>query len=233
MIIIRKAQQRGNSQTGWLNSYHTFSFADYYDPKYMGFSSLRVINEDTVQPAMGFGRHSHNNMEIISYVVDGALEHKDSLGTGSTIRPGEIQRMSAGTGIQHSEFNHSDSELLHFLQIWIIPEKDGLTPGYEQKKIPTISNQLILIGAKEQHHDAILIHQDVKLYVAYLGKGNSLSHEFKPHRRGWLQLVKGKITLNGQELTAGDGAAITQEAIINIDGIENAELLLFELPEVD
>lgn len=229
MIIVRKSADRGNSQIDWLNSYHTFSFANYYDQRYMGFRSLRVINEDTVQPGCGFGKHPHDNMEIISYVVEGSLEHKDSLGTGSVIKPGEIQRMSAGTGVTHSEFNHSKTESLHFLQIWIIPEKRQLQPSYEQKTIPHEKDKLLLIGSHEGSDQAITIHQDVKLFVAYLTESHSIHYQFEKERKGWLQLVKGKIKLNEQSLSAGDGAAITDEEKIDIVCEKNAELLLFDL----
>jgi redox-sensitive bicupin YhaK (pirin superfamily) len=229
MIILRKANERGHSQMSWLNSFHTFSFAEYYDPAHMGFGDLRVINEDTVQPGQGFGRHSHQNMEIISYVTQGELAHQDSLGTGSIIKPGEIQRMSAGAGIQHSEFNHSDTDTLQFLQIWIIPKKSGLTPSYEQKPIQKINDQLILIGSEEGADGSITIHQDIKLYAAYLTLGHSIQYTFKNKRRGWLQLVKGKITLNGKQLVASDGAAIQEEEMIEIHCLENAELLFFDM----
>lgn len=229
MIIIRKGSDRGNSRIEWLNSFHTFSFADYYDQNFMGFCSLRVINEDTVQPGFGFGKHPHNNMEIISYVIEGSLEHKDSMGTGSVIKPGEIQRMSAGTGVEHSEFNHSKTELLHFLQIWIIPDKKQLQPSYEQKTIPQEKNKFLLIGSHNGGEHAITIHQDVKLFIAYLTQNNSIHHQFEKGRKGWLQVVKGKINLNKQSLSAGDGAAITGEDRIEIVCEQNAELLLFDL----
>lgn len=229
MILIRKSNERGTSQLIWLHSLHTFSFADYYDPKFMGFSTLRVINEDTVQPNNGFGRHSHRDMEIISYVVRGALEHKDSMGTGSIIKPGEIQRMSAGSGIEHSEFNHSKTELLHFLQIWIIPDEKKLQPSYEQKTIHQANNKFILIGSRSGGANVVTIHQDVELFVAHLINNNTILYEFKKGRKGWLQLVKGKIELNGQQLKAGDGAAMTDENKIEINCLESAELLLFDL----
>lgn len=229
MIYIRKSSERGNTKIGWLNSLHTFSFGEYHDLKFMGFSDLRVINQDIVQPGYGFGKHPHNDMEIISYVIDGSLEHKDSLGTGSIIKPGEIQRMSAGTGILHSEFNHSETDLLHFLQIWIIPEKKGLQPSYEQNQIPRFENKLILVGSRDGGDNVITIHQDVELYVAYLNKNHSLKHAFKNRRKGWLQLIKGNILLNGEQLSAGDGAAITDEKEIHVESISSAELLLFDL----
>lgn len=229
MIIIRKLDERGKTQTDWLKSFHSFSFADYYDPEFMGFGNLRVINEDTIQPGQGFGTHPHRDMEIITYVVDGALEHKDSMGTGSVIKPGEIQKMSAGTGVMHSEFNHSKTDLLHLLQIWIIPKEFRLKPNYEQKTIPKENNQLILIGAPNDGDHAVTIHQDAKLFVAYLAANASVTHTFEKNHTGWLQLIKGKIKLDDKSLSAGDGAAIFDEDKIAIQCIEPAELLLFDL----
>lgn len=229
MIYIRKSSDRGKSQTDWLTSYHTFSFADYYDPQFMGFNSLRVINEDTVQPGFGFGRHPHNNMEIISYVIEGALEHKDSMGTGSVIHPGEIQKMSAGTGVAHSEFNHSKAAPLHFLQIWIIPEKPNLMPSYQQIKIPKTNNQLILIGSKHEKESIIKIHQDVNLYAAYMTLAHEIDYSIDSGRAAWLQVVKGQILLNTHEMSAGDGAAIQEEKIKIRCNSKDAEFLLFDL----
>jgi redox-sensitive bicupin YhaK (pirin superfamily) len=229
MLYIRKGQDRGHSRYSWLNSFHTFSFANYYDPGFMGYGSLRVINEDTVQPGYGFEAHPHHNMEIISYVVDGLLEHKDSMGTGSVIKPGEIQIMSAGTGVEHSEFNHSKKDSLHFLQIWIIPSKPGLQPSYQQKTIQQSKNSFILIGSNEPQDNAVIINQDVKLYAAYLTPENAIHYTFENKRRGWLQLVKGKIKLNGVSLSTGDGAVIQDEKNITIECVEDAELLLFDL----
>jgi len=229
MIEIRKSQDRGRGQHGWLTSLHTFSFADYYDPKFMGFGTLRVINEDTVQAGKGFGRHAHDDMEIISYVVEGSLEHKDSMGTGSIVKPGEIQIMSAGKGIEHSEFNPSKTDPLHFLQIWIIPEKTGLKPIYQQKTIKKSTNSFILIGSRDEKEGSVTIHQDVNLYAAYLTKNHSIDYSFKDHRIGWVQLIKGKVSLNGQELVYGDGASIQNEKTIQIQCIEEAELLFFDL----
>ena len=229
MITIRKSDDRGRGQHGWLNSYHTFSFANYYDPKFMGFGSLRVINEDTVQAANGFGKHPHDNMEIISYVVEGSLEHKDSMGTGSVIKPGEIQIMSAGTGVEHSEFNHSKTDPLHFLQIWIIPEKMGLKPSYQQKTIHKFNNELILIGSHDEHAGAVTIHQDINLYAAYLTKEDSLEYLIKNDRMVWVQLIKGKMNLNGHEIFAGDGVSIQDEKKMTLDCLEDAEFLLFDL----
>jgi redox-sensitive bicupin YhaK (pirin superfamily) len=229
MIQLRKSKERGHSQIGWLDSYHTFSFSEYYDPAFMGFGNLRVINEDTVQAGYGFGKHPHSDMEIISYVIEGSLEHKDSMGTGSIIRPGDIQRMSAGTGVEHSEFNHSKTEPVHFLQIWIIPEKRGLQSEYEQKAIRKSTNQLILIGSRMGDSHAVTIHQDVELFAAYLTADNTIQYQFNNDRRGWLQLIKGKIQLNGEILSAGDGAAITNENTIAMTCLQDAELLLFDL----
>jgi len=229
MISIRKSSERGNSHLGWLNSFHTFSFSDYYDPDFMGWGSLRVINEDTIQPGMGFGRHPHRNMEIISYVVEGELAHKDSMGTGSVIRPGEIQRISAGTGVEHSEFNHSQSERLHFLQIWIMPEENGIEPSYQQIKIPKQFNRLFLIGSREGKDDVIKIHQDVKLYAAYTTEESFIPYELDENRLGWVQLIKGKIDLNGHSLSAGDGAALMNESHIEMRCAAGTEFLLFDL----
>ncbi|WP_419419225.1 pirin family protein [Legionella sp. D16C41] len=229
MITIRKSQDRGRSQFSWLNSYHTFSFANYYDPQFMGFGHLRVINEDTVAPGYGFGKHPHHNMEIISYVVSGALEHKDSMGNGSVIKPGEIQKMSAGTGIEHSEYNPSTTEPLHFLQIWIIPAKQQLPPDYSQKVINKEANKLLLIGSPEETKHAIKINQNINFFAAYLNANHTIKHNFSSNRIGWLQLIKGKITLNNELLNLGDGAAIFKEDSITITCLEEAELLLFDL----
>ncbi|MBA3661103.1 MAG: pirin family protein [Gammaproteobacteria bacterium] len=229
MIYIRKSNARGRSQLTWLDSFHTFSFGEYYDESFMGFGSLRVINEDTVKPSMGFGKHPHNNMEIISYVIEGALEHQDSMGTGSVIKPGEIQRMSAGTGVEHSEFNHSKSNALHFLQIWIIPEKQGLKPSYEQITIPKENNKLILIGSRHAQNGSMTINQDIALYVAYLSPPHRIDYEIKKKRGVWIQLVKGDLILNGQSLSAGDGATVFDENMIEIEALTDSELLLFDL----
>lgn len=228
MIHIRKGQDRGKTKTDWLDSSHSFSFADYIDPKFMGFGNLRVINEDIVQPGMGFGRHPHRDMEIISYVVEGSLEHKDSMGNGSVIRPGEIQMLTAGTGIEHSEFNHSKTELLHFLQIWIIPENAGLQPNYQQKSIQKLNNEFILLASKNISNAALKIHQDVNLFLALMTEQNSLDYPLPNDRMAWLQLIKGEIQLNGETLLAGDGATIQNEPA-HIDCLKNAELLFFDL----
>lgn len=230
MLSLRKANERGLTEIDWLKSYHTFSFGNYYDLQHMGCGSLRVINEDRVQPGKGFEAHQHNDMEIISYVIEGALEHKDSMGTGSIIRPGEIQRMTAGTGVKHSEFNASKSEQVHFLQIWIIPNKKSLKPSYEQKAIPqSIKNELILIASPNGGDNAVLIHQEVDLYAAYLNKNQSISHSFKTSQLGWLQLIKGQLKINEQLLNAGDGAQLNNPGTYEITSIGDAEFLLFDL----
>lgn len=230
MISLRKAKDRGQSRFDWLKSFHSFSFAEYYDPAHMGFESLRVINEDTVAPGMGFGTHPHQNMEIISYVIEGELAHKDSLGNGSTIKPGEIQKMSAGSGVQHSEFNPLANQFLHFLQIWIIPKTQGIPPAYEQKTIPqNLPNQLILIGSPKGGENAVSIQQDAELYVAYLKKNKLINYNFAAEKNGWLQVIKGELILNSVSLVAGDGAAIANENRIEIMALEDAEFLFFVL----
>ncbi|MGH8292082.1 MAG: pirin family protein, partial [Gammaproteobacteria bacterium] len=214
MISLRKADERGPTKIAWLDSKHTFSFGQYYDPKHMGFRALRVINEDRVIPAAGFGTHGHQNMEIVSYVLEGALAHQDSTGTSSVIRPGEIQRMSAGTGVQHSEMNPSKSEPAHFLQIWILPEHDALPPGYEQKRMPAVQTaaQLDLIGSRDGREHSVVIHQDVNLYRASLRAGAKLELPLAPGRHAWLQVAHGAATVNDVKVSAGDGLAASTEA---------------------
>lgn len=229
MIYVRKLNDRGITDLSWLKSYHTFSFANYFDPSFMGFGPLRVINEDTVLAGHGFNSHAHQNMEIISYVVSGELAHKDSMGTGSVIKPGEIQRMSAGTGVTHSEFNSASNASLHFLQIWIIPEKEDLQPSYEQNTIPHLKNQLILIGSPHSAEHAVTIHQQIKLYVGYFTENFSYEYKLPNHHKVWLQLIKGKMTLNSKILQAGDGAAIDDEEFITLKALESAEFLLFDM----
>ena len=231
MIRLRKANDRGAVSMGWLNSKHTFSFGHYHDPAHMGFGNLRVINEDRVQPGKGFAPHSHENMEIISYVISGALEHKDSMGNGSVIRPGDVQRMSAGTGVQHSEFNHSEDEPVHFLQIWVLPDSNGLQPAYQERHFSPERrrNQLRLVASREGRDESLTVHQDVDLYASLLSAGNTLTHVFGTDRNGWIQLVHGRLTIGDQVLAAGDGAAIGNVETIEIEALEDAELLLFDM----
>ncbi len=231
MIAIRQAEDRGLASLGWLKSRHTFSFGHYYDPKHMGFGPLRVINEDRVQPGLGFDTHGHQDMEIIAYVLEGALEHKDSIGTGSVIRPGDVQRMSAGTGVRHSEFNHSDSEVVHFLQIWILPEQDGLKPSYEQKTYTDDEKRgrLRLVGSRDGRDGSVTIHQDVDLYATLLSDNEAVSHELTSGRKGWVQVARGTVTVNGEQLHAGDGAAIDGPRAIILSGTSDAEILLFDM----
>jgi redox-sensitive bicupin YhaK (pirin superfamily) len=229
MINIRKAEERGHFNHGWLDTYHTFSFADYYDPEQMGFRSLRVINDDRVEPGVGFGTHPHRDMEIITYVLDGELAHKDSMGNGSIIRPGEVQRMSAGTGVRHSEKNPSPAQWLHLLQIWIVPDRTGITPSYEQKMFEPAERQgrLRLVASPDGADGSVTIHQDVRLYASLLD-GEEVSHEFDKGRYGWLHVASGNAIVNGIELKAGDGVAITDEKSLTIKG-DGAEVLLFDL----
>jgi hypothetical protein len=231
MITRRPADQRGHADHGWLDSFHTFSFADYYDPKHMGFRALRVINEDRVAPGRGFGTHGHRDMEIISYVLGGALAHKDSMGTGSTIVPGDVQRMSAGTGVLHSEFNHSKTEPVHFFQIWILPERAGLAPSYEQKTFRDEDRRgrLRLVAGKDGAKDGVVtVHQDMALYAGLLEPGERVTHAVA-RGHAWVQVARGAITLNGQALTAGDGAAVSGEKELVIEATQSAELLVFDL----
>lgn len=231
MFTTRRAGERGHANHGWLDSYHTFSFGDYYDPEYVGFSKLRVINDDTVSPGKGFGTHGHSDMEIISYVLDGALKHKDSMGNGSVIRPGDLQRMSAGTGVTHSEFNASDTEPVHFLQIWVLPENDGLTPGYEQKAFPDEEKRgrLRLVGSSDGRQGSVTIHQHVDLYATLLSDGDSVNHVLAAGRKGWVQVAQGSAELNGESLSAGDGVAIDGPAAISLTTASQAEILLFDM----
>lgn len=232
-LTLRRAEERGKANFGWLDSKHSFSFGHYYDPNHLGFGPLRVINEDRVAPGGGFPTHPHADMEIISYVLDGALEHKDSIGTGSIIRPGDVQRMTAGTGVRHSEFNASKTEPVHFLQIWIVPERDGLEPSYEQKTFPEAQKrgQLRLIGSRDGRNGSITIHRDVDLFAAVLGEGESVSHELAAGRGAWLQVARGTVTANGEALKAGDGVSLTKPGRLTIAGSSEAEILLFDLAD--
>ncbi len=231
MIQLRKANDRGHANHGWLDSWHTFSFADYHDPKHVSFSALRVINEDRVSPGEGFPTHPHRDMEIITYVLEGALEHKDSLGTGSVIRPGEVQRMSAGTGIRHSEFNHSKSAPVHFLQIWILPDRHGVTPGYEQKRIDPVefNGKLRLVASPDGRDGSVTIHQNASIYVARLNS-DEVTHTLASGRRAWLQVARGTARINGITLHAGDGAGVEDEPALRLTADGSAEVLLFDLP---
>ena len=231
MVAIRKAAERGRARFGWLDSRHTFSFGHYYDPQHMGFGPLRVINEDRVEPARGFDTHPHRDMEIISYVLDGALEHKDSLGNGSIIRPGDVQRMSAGTGVLHSEFNASDSDPVHFLQIWILPERTGLDPGYEQKNFDPEGRRgrLRLVGSPDGRDGSVTIHQEVDLYAALLDADEQVEHELAEGRRGWVHVARGRVALNGTALGAGDGAAVHGPVTVSLGDADDAEILLFDM----
>lgn len=231
MITIRKAGARGHVDHGWLDTYHTFSFAHYYDPAQMGFSALRVINEDRVAPGQGFGTHGHRDMEILTYVLEGALEHRDSTGGGGVLRPGDVQRMSAGTGVTHSEFNHSANELLHFLQIWILPETSNLAPSYEEKHFPAAERQgmLCLLASRDGGGSSLRLNQDAQVFATILN-GQKLKHVMGPGRSAWVQVARGTLQLNGNDLAAGDGAAIREESEIEFATGSTCELLLFDLP---
>ncbi|MBZ5627325.1 MAG: pirin family protein [Acidobacteriia bacterium] len=234
MIAIRPSAERGHFDHGWLNTYHTFSFADYYDPKHTHFRGLRVINEDTVQPGGGFGTHPHRDMEIVTYILQGALAHQDSMGTGSTIVPGDVQRMSAGTGVLHSEFNHSQDELVHLLQIWIFPDERGLKPSYEQKTFPAQQklNRLLLVASPDASDGSVTIHSDARVYGSLLEAGKSVQHELAKGRGAWIQVISGAIEVNGKRLAAGDGAGIEDDKLLAITGRSESgrsEFLLFDL----
>jgi redox-sensitive bicupin YhaK (pirin superfamily) len=231
MISIRPADERGLADFGWLHSRHSFSFGQYYDPLHMGFGPLRVINDDRVAPGAGFGMHPHRDMEIITVVIEGALEHRDSLGTGSVIRPGDVQKMSAGTGIRHSEFNPSSSEPVHFLQIWIEPAETGIAPAYAQAHVPAAERQgrFRLVASPDGEDGSLHLHQDAALYLGRLTAGETATHAPAIGRRAWLQVATGRVRLNGIELAAGDGAAIEDEASIEVTGVADSELLLFDL----
>lgn len=231
MIDVIHSDSRGSADHGWLKSKHTFSFADYHNPSMMGFGKLRVINEDWIEAGQGFGTHPHRDMEIVTYMVDGALEHKDSMGNGSVIRPGELQRMTAGTGVTHSEFNHSGEEKAHLLQIWILPEENDLEPGYEQKLFPVEEkrNGWRVIGSRDGRDGSLTIHQDVVVSSTVLDQGASVDYTFDEQRRGFLQVVGGKISIDGKELAAGDAAAMEDQSAVSITALDEAELLLFDM----
>jgi len=234
MITVRRGSDRGHADHGWLDSHHTFSFADYYDPAHMGFRALRVINEDRVAGGQGFPRHPHRDMEIVSYVLDGALAHRDSMGTGSTIRPGDVQRMSAGTGVAHSEYNASPSDPVHFLQIWLIPSQRGIAPGYEQKSFSREdkSGRLRVVASPTGRDGSVSIHTDATLYAGVFGPSEQARLELAPGRHAWVHVARGSATVNGQPLVAGDGAAISDEAAVSVQGPatgEPGEVLVFDL----
>jgi quercetin 2,3-dioxygenase len=244
MLTVRRAEDRGHEDHGWLDTRHTFSFADYYDPKHMGFRTLRVINEDRVQPGRGFGTHAHRDMEIVSYVLDGALEHKDSMGTGSVIRPGDVQRMSAGTGVLHSEFNASKTDNVHFLQIWIVPAKAGIAPGYEQKTFSKEERRgrLRLIASPDGQEASVTIHSDANILAAVLEPGERVEHLVRAGRHVWIHVARGRVRADGVELKGGDGASSSDQGAISIEGLDasppndgaigtaGSEVLVFDLP---
>jgi redox-sensitive bicupin YhaK (pirin superfamily) len=231
MIRIRRAAERGHFNHGWLDTSHTFSFADYYDPAHMGFRTLRVLNDDRVAPGQGFGMHGHRDMEIVTYVLEGALQHRDSLGNGSVIRAGELQRMTAGTGVRHSEFNPSDRERVHLYQIWLLPERKGLEPSYEEFTLSEEQKRgrFRLVASPDGADGSLTIHQDARLYLAALSPGEGVAHPIERGRAGWLQVLKGKVAVFGEELSAGDGVAVTDEEAVAVQATAPAEVLLFDL----
>ena len=232
MLILRPAAERGHANHGWLDTYHTFSFANYYDPAHMGFRNLRVINEDRVAPGQGFGTHPHHDMEIISYVIAGALSHRDSMGNGSTISPGDVQRMSAGTGVTHSECNGSKSEPVHFLQIWLLPLHRGISPGYEQKSFSRQEKdgRLRLVASTDGREGSVTICADAAIYAGYFSDGQSARFEIATNRHVYIQAVRGQVRVSGQILTGGDGLAISAESMVTVEGLGGGEILLFDLP---
>jgi hypothetical protein len=231
MIAVRRSEERGHFDHGWLDTRHTFSFADYRDPRHMGFRALRVVNEDRVRPGQGFGTHPHRDMEIVTYVLEGGLAHRDSMGHGSTIHPGDVQRMSAGTGVTHSEFNASRSEPVHFLQIWILPDRTGLAPSYEQRRFPEEERRgrLRLLASPDGADGSVTVHQDVRLLAALLAPGQAVGHALAPGRHAWVQVARGAVEVAGQRLSAGDGAALSGETEVALQGIADSEVLLFDL----
>jgi hypothetical protein len=231
MLEIRKSQARGHVNHGWLDTFHTFSFADYHDPAHMGFRTLRVINEDRVKPGRGFGTHGHRDMEILTWILAGALEHRDSMGNGDVIRPGDVQRMSAGTGVTHSEFNPSESESVHLLQIWILPEREGLTPSYEQRHFAASEREgrLRLVASGDAREGSVRIQQDADLYTALLEPGTQVTHALRPGRHAWVQVARGALMLNGTPLEAGDGAALSDEPRVELRATQPSEVLVFDL----
>ncbi|MCO6458662.1 MAG: pirin family protein [Pirellulaceae bacterium] len=231
MMQIRRARDRGHADHGWLDTYHTFSFASYQDPRHMRFRALRVMNEDVVAPGQGFGTHPHHDMEIVTYVLSGALEHRDSMGNGQVLRPGEFQRMSAGTGITHSEFNPSATEPVHLYQIWLFPERKGIEPSYEQKQFPAAErhNRWRLVASRDAQDGSLRIHQDARIYLANLAAGHSVDHTLAADRHAWLQVLRGRVTLSGVLLDTSDGAAVSDQALLAVRAEQDAEIMLFDL----
>jgi redox-sensitive bicupin YhaK (pirin superfamily) len=231
VIQVRKAKARGHADHGWLDTYHTFSFSTYQDPAHTSFRSLRVMNEDVVAPGRGFGTHPHRDMEIVTYVLAGALEHKDSMGNGEVLRPGEFQRMSAGTGITHSEFNPSSDDPVHLYQIWLLPERTGIEPSYEQKRFAEEErrNRLRVVASRDAADGSLLIHQDARIFLSTLEEGRTVTHQLDQGRHAWLQVLRGAVTLNGQPLATSDGAAVSEEAELEVVASETAEIMLFDL----
>ncbi len=231
MMVIRRAAERGHADHGWLDTHHTFSFADYYDPNHMGFRTLRVINDDLVDPGHGFGTHPHRDMEILTYVLSGALEHRDSMGNGSVIRPGDVQRMTAGTGVTHSESNPSRDEGVHFLQIWILPERHGLAPGYEQRRFDDAERRgrLRLVASRDGRDGSVTVHQDVSVYAGLLDANERTRHALAQGRHAWVHVARGRVRVNDRELSEGDGAALSDEHHVDIEGVAGGEVLLFDL----
>ena len=230
MMKLRTAEQRGQADHGWLKTAHTFSFADYYDPENMGFRSLRVINDDVVAPGRGFGMHPHQDMEIITYVLSGQLQHKDSMGNGSVIKPGQVQYMAAGTGVLHSEFNPSSKDEVHLLQIWIKPDAKGLKPRYAEKSFESAEDgKLTLVTSKTGRDGSIAINQDAELYLARLRKGDSVTHQLKPERHAWVHVAEGSVTVNGKKLSGGDAVSVSDEQTLTLEGADKAQVLLFDL----
>ena len=231
MITIRRAADRGHADHGWLNTHHTFSFSSYRDPKHVHFRALRVMNEDFVAPGQGFGTHPHENMEIVTYVLEGALEHRDSMGNGEVLRPGEFQRMSAGTGITHSEFNPSPTEPVHLYQIWLFPDREGIEPSYEQKRFEEVErhNRLRLVASPDAADGSLQIHQDARIFLSSLDAGKQVTHGLGAGRHAWLQVLRGKVAVNGQALETSDGAAVSEESALEIEAKDDAEVMLFDL----
>ena len=231
MIAVRKSEERGHFDHGWLQTYHTFSFGDYYDPKHMGFQALRAMNEDRVSPTQGFGMHAHKDMEIVTYVLEGRLQHLDSMGNGSVLGAGDFQRMTAGSGVRHSEFNPSDNEPLHLYQIWLLPEKKGLEPGYQERRSAPgeRSGGFRLVASRDGRGDSLVVHQDADIFLASLENGEAASHDLQQRRHAWLQVMRGEVEIGGRRLAAGDGASATDERLLAVKALSRSEVMLFDL----